>query len=302
MQCGQVMAVINVIILNWNAAADTIRCVGQFANWQQVQPRLWVVDNASTNQEAEQIAQACPQVHLIRNAENLGFAGGTNRGVAAALAVSDDPILFLNNDATVAEADLLQLMKTLAANPTIGIVGPLLYRSGPNGALIAAGSHSPVWQIQNLNKTIPTQSGIFPVDYISGSVALFRASLFRQLGLLDEGYFFNMEVADFCQRARLAGYQTVVDPQARATHDVDRSARFRNTLYVYYIIRNRFRYIRKFYGGWRPGLLGFWTLYGLLLTLKLRLSGQVDSARAVWLGTIDGLQGRFGGQNERVLG
>jgi GT2 family glycosyltransferase len=292
---------INVIILNWNAAADTIRCVRQFTDWQQVQPCLWVVDNGSANQEAEQIAQACPQVHVIHNAANLGFAGGTNRGVAAALAVSDDPILFLNNDASIEEADLRHLMQALAANPTIGIIGPLLYRGGQKDTLITAGSHSPVWWIQNQNKIIPSGPAVFTVNYISGSVALFRSTLFRQLGLLDEGYFFNMEVADFCQRARAAGYQTAVDTQARAKHDVDRSARFRNTLYVYYVIRNRFRYMRKFYPGWRLGLLCFWTLYGLLLALKLRIKGQSAPARAVWLGTVDGLSGRFGGQNDRVL-
>jgi GT2 family glycosyltransferase len=139
------------------------------------------------------------------------------------------------------------------------------------------------------------------VDYISGSVALFRANFFRQVGLLDETYFFNMEVADLCQRARQQGYATAVDTRVRAQHDVDRSARWRNTLYVYYVIRNRFHYIRKHGRGWRLPLLGFWALYGLLLSVKLRLSRQPGPAQAVWLGTLDGLTGRFGGQNERVL-
>lgn len=295
------MSELNVVILNWNAAADTIRCVQQLTAYQQLHPRIWVVDNASGAADVDQIVQACSQARVLRNPTNQGFAGGTNRGIEAALAASDAPILFLNNDAAVSETTLLQLLQTLAENPHIGIVGPLLYQAGAEERLITAGSHSPVWSIHNQNKTIPPGQPLLPVDYISGSVALFRSALFGQVGLLDEGYFFNMEVADLCQRARQHGYSTAVDTRVRAYHDVDRSARWRNTLYVYYVIRNRFRYIRKHGRGWRLPLLGFWALYGLVLGGKLRLSGQPGPALAVWLGTGDGLMGRFGGQNERVL-
>jgi hypothetical protein len=93
----------------------------------------------------------------------------------------------------------------------------------------------------------------------------------------------------------------VVDSRARAFHNLERSSALRSTLYTYYSIRNRFLYIRKFYrlGGWP--LSGAWALYSLLLALKLRLQGSPASARAVSLGLADGLRGRWGGQNARVL-
>ena len=55
---------LSVIILNWNAATDTIRCVRSFAGWQQIRPTIWVVDNASENGSADLIAQACPETTL----------------------------------------------------------------------------------------------------------------------------------------------------------------------------------------------------------------------------------------------
>lgn len=292
---------VSVVILNWNAAADTLRSVEQFTGWQQLQPQIWVVDNASGDGSADRIASQAPHVHLIRNPTNLGFAGGTNRGIAAALAVSAAPVLLLNNDAELDEAALLILIATLEADPTVGVVGPLLYDLGQPARLIAAGSKNPVLHIHNLIQSPPEGETVFPVEYISGSVALIRAALFQRVGLLDEAYFFYTEVADLCRRARQQGLRTVVNSRARAIHDLGRSSPRRSTLYTYYLIRNRFLYIRKFYRLARLPLIWFWAIYGWALGFKLRMSGQAASAKAVWLGTGDGLSGRFGGQNERVL-
>jgi len=296
---------IAVIILNWNAAADTIRCVRQFDDWQHIQPQLWVVDNASQAASAAEIARACPHVSLIRNELNLGFAGGTNRGLAAALAIGDAPVLLLNNDALVDENALAQLLQTLIQDQSIGMVGPLLYHAEQRAQLIAAGSHSPVWRLHNQITTIPMDKPVYTVDYISGSVALVRAAALRTVGFLDEDYFFYTEVADWCRRARTHGYRTVVDTRARAYHNLDRSSSLRNSLYVYYIIRNRFVYIRKAYrtfsGFVRLPLYAFWALYSLLLAIQLRWQGNRARAQAVQVGVFDGLSGRTGGQNERVL-
>jgi GT2 family glycosyltransferase len=118
---------------------------------------------------------------------------------------------------------------------------------------------------------------------------------------LDEDFFFGSEIADLCLQAREHGYLSAVDTRARAFHALGRSSDFRDTLYTYYIIRNRFLLIRKFHSRWKALFYGFWTLYSLALSLKVRLGGKQHTARAIDLGLIDGLRGRFGGQNERVL-
>jgi GT2 family glycosyltransferase len=118
---------------------------------------------------------------------------------------------------------------------------------------------------------------------------------------LDDDYFFGGEMADLCHRARLRGFRSVTDPRARAQHDLDRSSRDRQTLHIYYVLRNRFLFVRKHYPRRRHWLYARWTARGILTALAALCRGNPRRARAVTLGVLDGIRGRFGGQNERVL-
>jgi GT2 family glycosyltransferase len=291
---------LSIIILNWNAAADTIRCVRHITAWTQLKPAIWVVDNASGDGSTEIIAGECPQVHLLRNPHNLGFAGGNNRAIVEALAAGDAPILLLNNDAVIEEADAIRLLETLAADEHIGFIGPLLFDAEQKDRLLAAGGGNPVKHHHSHFHAFNPEEPVFSVTYIPGTVIIGRAEVFRRVGLLDEAFFFSSEIADLCMQASQQGYRSVIDSRARAYHTLSRSSKWRGTLYTYYIIRNRFILLRKHHR-WNILLYTFWTLYSIALALKLQLSGAKDTAHAVRLGLLDGLQGRFGGQNERVL-
>lgn len=291
-----------VIILNWNAASDTIRCAQDVHSWKRVRPVIWIVDNASTDGSAGIIARECPFAHLIRNPANLGFAGGNNRGIQEALVQGDRPVLLLNNDAFIDEDDVALLMETLYSDARFGCIGPLLFDAEEPGSLLAAGGRNPVLHHHSHILHLKPGPPVREVDYVVGTVILIRPQVFHQVGLLDERYFFAMEIADLCMRARRRGYLSVVDTRVRAYHALHRSSHLRETLHVYYIIRNRFLFISKFYSG--PSkllLMGFWTLYSLALGIRLCLSGKPATVRAVRMGLLDGLRGRFGGQNERIL-
>lgn len=292
---------ISIVILNWNAADDTIRCAQSIARWRSLRPAVWVVDNASVDGSAGKIVRACPQVHLIRNSANEGYAGGNNRGLAEALAASEAPVLLLNNDVTVAEEDVKLLLESLRANPLIGFIGPLLFDADHKERLLAAGGRDMVRHLTSHISRITSAQHLQVVDYVPGTVLLARAEVFRLAGLLDEAYYFTGEIPDLCRRARRYRYLSAVDTRARAFHTLIRSAGYRNSLYPYYIIRNRFLFIRKHYARSKFLFYAFWSFYSLALSLKLHLSGQHDMAWAVRLGLRDGLRGRFGGQNERVL-
>jgi hypothetical protein len=291
---------LNVIILNWNAAADTIDCVQALSGWTRLHPTIWVVDNGSHDGSADLIERECPNVKLIRNPTNVGYAEGNNRAIVEALRRNNAPLLFLNNDANLAENDLMRLLETLEADPHWGFVGPLLFDGDRADKLLAAGGQNIITHLTSHLAIPPVAESVYPVDYIPGTVMLARAEIFRRIGLLDEAYFFTGEMPDLCHRAQLQGYLSAIDARARASHTVSRSVGLRSTLYVYYIIRNRFLFLRKHYR-WQVWLFGFWTLYSLALALKVYLSGQPATAQAIWLGLTDGWQGRFGGQNERVL-
>jgi GT2 family glycosyltransferase len=139
------------------------------------------------------------------------------------------------------------------------------------------------------------------VDYVPGTVALIRGASLHAVGLFDEAYFFGGELADFCARARRQGYGSAVDARTLATHRLDRSSHLRRTLHAYYILRNRFLYTRKFHARHRRSFDAGWTIYGAGLVVLNLLRGRWPTARAQALGLMDGLRGRFGGQNDRIL-
>ncbi|GAB4545045.1 MAG: hypothetical protein Kow0063_38980 [Anaerolineae bacterium] len=290
-----------VIILNWNAAADTIRCVGDVMSWKRLNPAIWVVDNGSTDGSADVISRECPDVRLIRNSTNLGFAGGNNCAIDEALAAGNAPLLLLNNDAFIGEEDVMRLLDTLRADAQMGCVGPLLFDMEEKDRLLSAGAKNPARHHQSHILALAEGEPVRIVECVPGTVILVRPDVFRTVGLLDEAYFFASEVADLCLRAAQQGFTSAIDTRARAFHNLGRSSALRDTLHSYYIIRNRFLLIRKFHHSWKLLFYGFWTLYSLALSLKVQLNGKLATARAIRLGLLDGLRGRFGGQNERVL-
>jgi GT2 family glycosyltransferase len=289
---------IAVVVLNWNAAEDTVACLKPLLSWQTIRPLLIVVDNASQVDDAAQIRQSLPTAHLIETIENEGFSAGSNRGMDYALAQGDAPILLLNNDATISETAVLRLAQTLNEQPRIGMVVPQLFDENDN--LVAVGGKNPAFHLQTRLQGFVTDNPVQRVETISGTAVLIQPTMLRQVGLLDERFFFSTEMADLSLRARRHGFVCAVDRRARATHTVGRSAHLRSSLYVYYTVRNRFLILGNHYR-WRVDLYGFWLAYTVALWLKLWLAGQQTTARAVWLGLWDVLNGRFGGQNERVL-
>jgi len=296
-----------IVIINWNAPEDTIHCLEQLQGWHTLAPVVWVVDNGSEDESVSLIrafingTSSSIRVHLIKNGENQGFGGGSNRGIEAALADNADTIFLFNNDAILSEADALALIHELDNDPTIGIITPLIYDTQTPPQLYSAGNRNAVFSHQIRQKSIESNALLSDVVNASGTAVAIRSELFTELGLLDERYFFGMEFSDFCHRVILHGARCVVHNQAKVYHHIERSSDARQTLHMYYAIRNRFIFIRNFYHLWKPFLFGFWTIYSLFLWGKLWLTGGHASARSVYLGLVDGLQARFGKQNERVM-
>jgi hypothetical protein len=291
-----------VVILNWNALEDTAACLRSVQAWETagfpVRPALWVVDNGSRAPGIEPVRREFPEVHVLASPVNRGFAGGSNLGIEAALAGGSDAILLLNNDAAVDSSSVAALLATLGSDPGIGVVGPTLWHRGR--CVSAGGRNIARYRVTHLRLREPPAS-LLEVDYVPGTVALVRRQVFDAVGLLDEDYFFGGEMADLCHRARRHGLRSVTDPRARAVHDLDRSSRERRTLHLYYIVRNRFLFVRKHYPRRRAWLVPVWTGWATLTALVALGRGDSRRARAAALGVLDGVRGRFGGQNERVL-
>ncbi len=289
-----------VVILNWNSAAQTAACAASLRTWQRLQPRLVVVDNASRPEER----WPDPDARLLHNAENQGYAGGNNTALRDLLAGEAPPfILLLNSDAHLEEAAAEALVRLLEAEPEAAIAGPLLRECSGTQAHASLGGRHIAWHVQTRiwQEPAPGESNPRPVDYVPGTVALLRVAALRQVGLLDEAYFFSGELADWCTRARRAGWTCLVLPSAQAAHHTHPDSPLRETLYLYYSLRNRFRFVRKFHPALQVLLTPAWTLAGLLLILQALARGRRGRARAVALALADGLRGRFGNRHAHFL-
>ena len=291
-----------VVVLNWNAIEDTERCILAVQAWSTTgvgsPPKLWIVDNGSQQPGIEELIERYPKVHFLRNPVNQGYAAANNQGIASALDSGTDAILLLNNDAHLDEASMASMLATLGSQPGIGVVGPTLWEG--EQLLAAGGRDIARHEMTHVRPTHPPTQ-LLDVDYVPGTVALVSRQVFETVGLLDEDYFFSGEMADFCHRARQQGFRCVTDPGARASHELARSARARETLHVYYIFRNRFLYVRKHYPRDKAWRYAVWTLRGAAAAMRAIVRGDMRRARTISLSVLDGLSGRFGGQNDRVL-
>ena len=289
-----------IILLNWNQAADTIASVQAIQAWPIASKTIWVVDSASAPPDIERITRSCPGIRLICSEVNRGFAGGNNLALDAALQNGCDEMLLLNNDVRVSYEDILRLQQVLCTHPEVGIVGPMLWDSVQRNTLLSAGGRDIAHHISS-HRLDPVADGVLrQVDHVPGTCVLIRASVLHATGLLDEDFFFGGEVAALCKRALQCGYSSMVVGGADAFHAVDRSSLIRQEVHIYYVIRNRFLFARRFYSHKKLLLFALWSLYGAYIALLALLKGQLQRARSILLACFDGWRGRFGPQNARI--
>jgi len=304
-----------VIILNWNAAADTCNCLKQVMSWRSLKPKILVVDNGSTDNSAEIISAQFPAVQLILNGTNIGFSGGNNTAIKKIMDTQTNGIdyclppflLLLNNDAFIEEKYLNILLQSIATDPGIGVLGPLIYKDDSYKELLSAGGLDPArhgktyWVGTIAEEYAHRTAEPYEVDYVSGTVALLRTKVIRGIGLFDDDYFFSCEMADLCERVKKQGYSCMINPAAKSSHNMCSTGKNRDTLYLYYSLRNRFLYIRKFRQEQLFRLFLFWTLVAGKGMLKAFLTMKFSRARALFLALRDGLLGQYGGKNELFL-
>lgn len=291
-----------IVVVNWHREQATIDCVRRLSCWQRLAPHVVVVDNNSGPTALALLERSLPDTQIIACSSNRGFGGANNMALEQSRA---DVVLLLNNDAVLPEPSAEQLLAVLDEQPRPAIVGPVLETSAPPHEVLSAGGRD----LALFGRTHSTASerageidaGVpFAVDYVPGTAVALRRRLFEQLAGFDERYFFSGEMADLCTRARLLGHQSLIVPTARARHEVALAGDLRELLYAYYSLRNRFLFIRL-HATFKPWRLLLWSLRGTLRALMLLASGRPKHARSLALAVADGLRGRFGPANERVL-
>lgn len=300
---------LGVILLNWNNALATAATARMAYGWKSCNPEIFVVDNGSADNCRGALAAECPRANYTYSSVNLGYGGGNNLGIKKAVGTGCDTIILLNNDVFMREADVVQLGRTLARDRKVGVVGPVLKETNSKGENAwCVGGRDIARHILTHRRVDENglkrlrMGGPVSVEYIPGTVFMARGYMFRNIGLLEEEYFFSGEAADFCELARRGGLTVLVDPQAEAVHEIDHGSVVRETLYRYYNLRNRFLFVRRHRARRRAALTACWAARGLAMVAASAARLKFDSARAVWLGLRDGLAERFGNRNVSIIG
>lgn len=281
-----------VIMLSWNDSRDTGKAIDRLLPQLPVNSTIWVVDNGSEIP----FSYENPDVRIIFSHGNLGFAGGNNLGIRAALEQHPEYVLLLNTDAWFEDMGLNKLVADMSAKKDVHLSGPLIEEEG----VIYFGGQDPGLF---LNTRLNSFSDVREKNhYLPGTALIIRKEVFQAIGFLDEEYFFSGEVADLCARAAAAGMNIELNPTVRIVHNTShQKSSVRETLYLYYNIRNRFLFIRKHHQSRQSILFLRWTYNGFRLMAGALIRGNYKKARAVFWALHDGLFAIFGNRNDRFI-
>jgi GT2 family glycosyltransferase len=256
-----------------------------------------IVDNGSTDGSIEALDKAFPEFGIIRNSENLGWAGGSNQGIAWGLAHGADYLLMLNNDVWADPAMISNLVATATKFQDRVVTIPKIYLgSDPNRLWFACGRVN-LWTglFSNPAHNL-VDDGQFDsspiVEYASGCCMLMPKGVVERVRGFDHTFVSYVEDVDWSIRCRSAGFAIVLCPTAKLWHDVSVTGKKRPAMMRYYLTRNHLWTLRRHASLWQFATAMF------LLPLRsmwrmARLVGARDgkSITAELRGLKDGLVG-----------
>ncbi|MBU0618988.1 glycosyltransferase family 2 protein [Patescibacteria group bacterium] len=250
-----------VVLVNFNGLKNTLDCLQSL---KKCPVSVVVVDNGSRDNSAKLIKKQFPQIKLIVNKTNRGFAAACNQGIDYGLSQKADYLLLLNNDTLVKPDFVNHLLARAESKPEIGLVGAKIYfapgfefhkqryKKSEQGKVIWYAGGEIDWQnvIGRHWGVDQVDSGQFQqvksVDFISGCCLLIKTSVLEKIGSLEEKYFLYLEDMDFCVRAKRAGYQFYYEPKAVIWHKNAASSHCGSALQDYYFSRNRLLFAARY--------------------------------------------------------
>jgi GT2 family glycosyltransferase len=195
----------SAIVINYNGDRDLVKCLESLQGQGDALAEILVVDNASSDGSLDRARALFPEIRVVMNDINMGFAGAANLGGRLA---TGGVLLFLNPDVALSVDCLSQLVDTLEACP--GVCGPRLL-VGSDMQEEHGGT------IDRLGYPIGLSTPGNPL-YVSGCALATTRDYFDRLGGFDDRYFLFVEDVDYCWRVLLAGGNVTVNPTAYARH------------------------------------------------------------------------------------
>jgi GT2 family glycosyltransferase len=235
---------VGIVVVNWRRPEATRACLRALAamtyrNWFAV-----VVDNGTADFADAGERAVAPDVAYAHSAVNLGFAGGSNLGMRAALGRGADWVWFLNDDALPEPEALSELLAAAERPPRPALLGAKIVQCAHPERLDSvaldvdlAGGRVRLLGHDEIDRGQYDQ--VREPLAVTGCALLVRADACRHLGGFEESYFAYLEDADLCLRARAAGLRVAAVPRARVRHDRAPATRGRQSpASLYYACRN----------------------------------------------------------------
>lgn len=233
------LALIDVIIPNWNGRQYLAACLDSLRAQCFQSFIVTVVDNGSTDGSVEYLRDVYPQVKIIDLKVNKGFAGGVNAGINC---TSNELIFLLNNDTELDPNCVRELNSAATRWPEINFFATKMLFRNNNGVINAVGDSFGVDGFARNTGIGEIDSGQYDgVREVFGAcagAALYRRSLFEDIGLFDEDFFLILEDVDLDFRAQLRGHRCHYVPTAVVYHVHSASIGKRNALQAFYTSRN----------------------------------------------------------------
>jgi N-acetylglucosaminyl-diphospho-decaprenol L-rhamnosyltransferase len=234
-----------IVIVNYNVCALLRDCLKSVYASTGVTFEVCVVDNASPDDSADMVAREFPQVHRIRNLQNMGYAAANNLGLkyfgfsdqltANRLLPTARYALLLNPDTVVPPDALAQMIQLMDDHPDFGVSGPKLVRLDGSLDLACRRGFPTVevsfWRLTKLSKLFPRSKRFgrynmtyldpnqaAEIDAVVGAFMLVRREAIVQAGLLDEIFWMYGEDLDWAYRIKQCGWKVYYYPQVVVTH------------------------------------------------------------------------------------
>ncbi len=223
---------VSVIIVNWNTRRILYNCLTSiYRETKACSFETIVVDNNSTDHSTQMVRTEFPQVLLITNSKNVGFATANNQGMRIA---RGRYILLLNSDVVILDNAISKMISFADSNLEVGLAACRI--RNPDGTLQSTCFMFPsllnmILSVTYLHKLFPRNTffgrermgwfdwdNVCEMDVVAGCFMLVRRKAIEQVGLMDESYFMYGEETDWCYRFKQAGWKVMFSPDAEIIH------------------------------------------------------------------------------------
>jgi GT2 family glycosyltransferase len=254
---------LGVIFVNYNSGHYLKRCLDSlFSALDGNDYEILIIDNASKDASLEYVQSRYPNLTVIKNKNNLGFASAVNMGIKT---IKCDYILLINPDSVILDHSISKMVDFMGKTSDCGVLGgwvtypdgrrqescrrfptfwrvvlgrrsSVLYRLFPNNPF----SRDYLMTSENLSKTQE-------VDFVAGSFMMLRKKALDEVGLFDEDFFLYVEDADLCFRMKQHGWKVFFYPEARCLHYYGENIRQDNIRPEIYHAKSMYKFYKKHY-------------------------------------------------------